>query len=83
MSFWFAVDKKGSFPTINAIVVTIISHCQACSQLGLSRVYYTCFEKMNEKIGALKNGHTIVLYKIGSTVCKIHPSPPRLLAIQR
>ena len=58
--FFSIKDKREYVIAIIAIMSTCISHRQACSQVGLSHMYYTCFKKVIEKVDTLKNGATFV-----------------------
>jgi len=73
-------DKRDFIHVVNSIVVTGISHCQACYHLGLSSMNYTHFRKVIKRVDTLENGATFVPYKTNGNTQKIHPGPPSYLS---
>ncbi len=74
-------DKRELVQAIDIMVSTSISHCQACSWVGLHHIYYTCFKKVIEKVDALKKIDVYVPYKTNGTARKTHPWHPSWLSI--
>jgi hypothetical protein len=56
-------EKQDYIQAIDTIVAKGISHCKACSIVGLHRVYYAHFKKVTQKVDKLEKDDAFVAHE--------------------